>query len=157
MAADPLAFLDKPESESQSGDPLAFLSERSPSSLRKPARLAAQYGKGALNLNPVVASYNLATTLEREGAHRSRKRVSAQAQKDLARMDEKIAREEPLTRLEKIHYDRTKALSERKSEKTAGIDTESLINKGVKAATGIDLEPEDLGEHIANIGGALLN
>ena len=157
MSVDPLAFLDEPSAETEStSDPLSFL-DQSTSPLRKPARYAAQAGKGALNLIPGVAAYNLATTLVREGAHRSRTRVSAQAQKDLQRMNDKVARGEPLTRLEKIHYDRTKQLAERKSEKAADISTEGLINKAVKASTGIDLEPEDLGEEITNIGASLIS
>jgi len=157
MSVDPLAFLDQPESASEGGtDPLAFL-DQSTSALRKPARHAAQATKGALNLNPAVASYNLATTLVREGAHKSRVRVSEQAKKDLQRMDEKLAKGEPLTRMEKRHYDRTKELSERKSEKSADISTEGLINRSVKAATGVDLEPEDLGEEITNIAASVIN
>ena len=132
------SFLDEPGGQSDQGsDPLSFL-DQSTNPLRQPARHLAQAAKGALNLNPILASYNLATTLEREGAHRSRSRVSAQAVKDLQRMDEKLERGEPLTRLEKIHYDRTKQLAARKSEKAAAIDTESLINKAVKSGTGID-------------------
>lgn len=124
--------------------------------LRKPSRLVAQYAKGALNRNPYIASYNLATTAIPAGAHLSRQRVSAQAQKDLDRMDEKIARGEPLTRLERIHYERTKELSARKSARASTFDTDTLINKAVKATTGIDLEPEDLSENVAHIAGALL-
>lgn len=158
MPADPLAFLDGPVKESAPGnDPLSFLPEYSKSPLRKPARHLAQAAKGALNLNPVVASYNLATTLGREGAYRSRKRVTEQAKKDIKALDEKRAKGEKLSRTEERLYDRTKQLAERKNEKAAGIDTESLINRGVKTATGVDLEPEDLGENITNIAASLIN
>jgi hypothetical protein len=159
MSVDPLAFLDEPAGETSqpSADPLDFLEEYSKSPLRKPARVAAQYGKGALNRNPYVAAYNVATTLVREGAYRSRERVTGQAQKDLAAMDEKLAKGEELTRKERIFYDRTKALAERQNEKAIGIDTDSLINRAVKATTGIDLEPEDTLEHIAGIAGAITN
>lgn len=158
MSIDPLAFLDEGSSESAaSNDPLAFLPEKSTHPLRKPARHTAQIAKGALNLLPPVAAYNLITTLGQEGAHRSRQRVSEQAARDLQAMDEKLARGEELSRLEKRQYDRTRQLAERKNVKAAGIDTESLINRAVKATTGIDLEPEDLGESISNIGAAILN
>lgn len=158
MSVDPLSFLDSPPEDSGvDNDPLSFLPEHSKSPLRKPARHLAQAAKGALNLNPYVALYNLATTLEREGAHKSRVRVSEQAKKDLAMLDEKLAKGEQLTRQERNLYGRTKEWAERKNVKTAGIDTESLINKGVKAATGIDLEPEDLGEEITNIGSSLIS
>jgi hypothetical protein len=158
MSVDPLSFLDQPTQEGQSSsDPLDFLSEKSTNPLRKTGRHLAQAAKGALNLNPIIAGYNLLTTSVNEGAHRSRERVSEQAKKDLQAIEEKRERGEDLTRLEKIHYDRTKQLSQRKNEKAAGIDTESLINRGVKASTGIDLEPEDLGETITNIGSSLVN
>ena len=158
MSVDPLAFLDSPAEDSGSdNDPLSFLPEYSKSPLRKPARHAAQAAKGALNLNPYVALYNLATTLEREGAHKSRVRVSEQAKKDLEVLDEKLAIGEKLTRQERNLYGRTKQWAERKNVKAAGIDTESLINKGVKAATGIDLAPEDLGEEITNIASSLIS
>jgi hypothetical protein len=133
------------------------ISEKSPSSLRKPLRVGAQYGKGSLNRIPYVAPYNLLTSAVREGAYKSRERVSEQAQKDLAAMDEKLAFGDELTRKERIFYDKTKALAERKNEKAIGIDTDSLINRAVKSATGIDLEPEDLTESIANIVGAITN
>lgn len=124
---------------------------------RKTGRHAAQIGKGSLNLNPYVAGYNLLTTLEREGAYKSRERVTEQAKKDLERIEAKKAAGEPLTRLERIHYDKTKQLAERKNEKAAGIDTESLINAGVKATTGIDLAPEDTAEHVTNIVSSLVD
>ncbi len=158
MSVDPLSFLDSPpEDAAADNDPLSFLPEYSKSPLRKPARHAVQAAKGALNLNPYVALYNLATILEREGAHKSRVRVSEQAKKDLQAIDEKLARGEKLSRQERNLYGRTKEWAERKNVKTAGIDTESLINKGVKAATGIDLEPEDLGEEITNIASSLIS
>ncbi len=158
MSVDPLAFLDGSIQESQSSnDPLSFLPEISTNPLRKPARHGAQIAKGALNLIPGVAPYNLLTTAIQEGAHKSRQRVSEQAKKDLKSIEEKKERGEKLTRLEKIHLDRTKQLAERKSEKAAGIDTESLINRAVKSTTGIDLEPEDLGETATNIAASLIN
>lgn len=158
MSVDPLAFLDdSPQEVASSNDPLSFLPEISKSPLRKPARHVAQAAKGALNLNPYVAAYNLLTTSVQEGAHKSRERVSEQARKDLQSMEEKKERGEELTRKERIHYNRTKQLAERKSEKAAGIDTESLINKAVKASTGVDLEPEDVGETVTNIAASLVN
>jgi len=158
MSVDPLAFLDHTTQDSESdNDPLSFLPEYSKSPLRKPARHAAQIAKGLLNRNPYIASYNLATTLVQEGAHKSRMRVTEQAQKDLQAIDEKLARGEKLSRHERNLYGRTKQWAQRENKKSPGIDTESLINRGVKAATGIDLEPEDLGEHISNIGASLTN
>ena len=118
MSVDPLAFLDQPESSSEApSDPLDFLEQKSTNPLRKPARLAAQYAKGTLNRNPYIASYNLATTLIPAGAHRSRKRVSSIAQKELQAMDEKLARGEQLSRKERMLYDRTKQWAERKSKR----------------------------------------
>jgi|GEM_PF-5843590 hypothetical protein len=160
MPDDPLNFLDSPSTSGSSqatSDPLDFLEQKSTNPLRKPARLAAQYAKGSLNRNPYIASYNLATTLVPAAAHRSRQRVSSTAQKELQAMDEKIANGEQLTRKELMFYDRTKEWAERKSKRAASLDTDTLINKGVKAVTGIDLESEDLGESIANVAGAFKN
>jgi hypothetical protein len=125
--------------------------ERSSRPFRKTARITAQGLKGLPNRIPIIAGYNALTTGVREGAYKSRERVSEQAKKDLAMMDEKLAFGEELTRKERMFYDKTKALSERKNEKAAGIDTDSLINRAVKATTGIDLEPEDAIESFANI------
>lgn len=161
MADDPLDFLDQKAGSSQAtADPLDFLDQSltdRQAPFRKTSRHAAQMLKGSLNLNPVVAGYNLLTSSLSAGAHRNRQRVTEQAQKDLQMMDEKVARGVPLSRQEKYLYDRTKQWAERVNQRAAPIDTESLINRAVKATSGIDLEPEDIGEEISNIGASIVS
>jgi hypothetical protein len=155
MTIDPLDFLDMP-SETTDSDVLSFLDQPKKSKIRKPLRIAAQYGIG--NIERLAAPYEIAVS-----PLASKKAQVGEYRKNLFDDIERLQEQKQTGVWDKQDEELLQNLvmqakDTKKSEpfvKTADIGTASLIEKGAKPF-GINLEPEGGEELASRVAGGLI-
>jgi len=157
MPTDPLAFLTAEKSPpSVAQDPLSFLTRSKPSKLEKGARLGSQYALGAADLAAFPLSLQ-SQVLESPSAQHAEYRKNIF--EDIERLAEQKASgqwDEQDEQLFRSLQDQIRNPEKAKQfVKTGNISPSGLIRKGIKGATGYDLEPEDFGEESAEFLGGL--